>query len=123
MAEKSTATLFFRLVVLIIYISLGSLVFSYIEIKRTSLEELNEKMVRGISVLLKQQSCAVNLSETQIRAFVQQFFKQMNGKSNESWQFKDGLTFSFELLTTIGKCNLFWILQYFNYTLSDKIYY
>ncbi|KAL9955953.1 hypothetical protein ACROYT_G037360 [Oculina patagonica] len=26
----------------------------------------------------------------------------MNGKSNERWQFKDGLTFSFELLTTIG---------------------
>lgn len=103
MAEKSEATLLFRLVVLIIYILLGSLLFSHIEIKRTSKEELNDKTSRGISVLLRQNSCAVNLSETQLKAFVSQVFEQVNVESDERWQFKDGLTFSFELLTTIGK--------------------
>lgn len=103
MAEKTT--LLFRLVVLIIYTSLGSLVFSYIEVKRISREEQKEKMVHDISVLLiKEQSCAVNLCSTKLQAFVEQFFKEMNGESNETWRFKDGLTFSFELLTTIGKC-------------------
>ena len=104
MAEKSEATLFFRLVVLIIYISLGSLLFSHIEIKRTSRKELNEKIARGISVLLRRHSCAVNLSETRLKAFAWQVFEQMNGESDERWQLRDGITFSFELLTTIGKC-------------------
>ena len=104
MAENSSATLFFRLVVLIIYISLGSLIFSYIENKRISREELNEKIARGINALLQQNLCAVNLSDTKLRTFVRQFFEQTNGEGNERWQFKDGLTFSFELLTTIGKC-------------------
>ena len=103
MAEKSEATLLFRLVVLIIYISLGSLLFSHIEIKRTSRDELNDKIVQGISVLLKQHSCAVNLSEAKLEAFVWQVFEQMNGESDEMWQLRDGFTFSFELLTTIGK--------------------
>lgn len=104
MAEKSETTLFFRLVVLIIYISLGSLLFSHIEIKRTSKKELNDKIARGISVLLRRHSCAVNLSETQLKAFAVQVFEQMDGESDERWQLRDGITFSFELLTTIGKC-------------------
>lgn len=103
MAEKSEATLLFRLVVLIIYISLGSLLFSHIEIKRSSREELNDKIARGISVLLRQHSGAVNLSEAKLKAFVWQIFEQMNVESDERWQFRDGFTFSFELLTTIGK--------------------
>ena len=107
MAEKSEATLLFRLVVLIIYISLGSLLFSYMEIKGTSREELNDKIAGGISVLLRQHpgqhSCAVNLSEAKLKAFVWQVFEQMNSESGERWQFRDGFTFSFELLTTIGK--------------------
>ena len=103
MAEKSKATLLFRLVVLTIYILLGSLLFSHIEIKQTSREELNDKFSRGISVLIKQTSCADNLSETQLKEFVSQVFEQVNVESNERWQFRDGLTFSFELLTTIGK--------------------
>lgn len=102
MAEKSEASLLFRLVVLIIYISLGSLLFSHIEIKGTSREELNIKIASGISVLLEQDSCAVNLSEAKLKALVWQVFEQMNGESNQKWQFRDGFAFSFELLTTIG---------------------
>ena len=103
MAEKSEATLLFRLVVLIIYISLGSLLFSHIEIKQTSREELSDKTARGIGVLLGQHSCAFNLSQTQLKGLAWQVFEQMNGESDERWQLRDGFTFSFELLTTIGK--------------------
>jgi len=103
MAEKSDASLLFRLVVLIIYISLGSLLFSHIEIKGSSREELYIKIASGIRVLLEQDSCSVNLSESKLKAFVWQVFERMNGESAERWQFRDGFAFSFELLTTIGK--------------------
>lgn len=103
-AKQSATTLFLRLIALVVYILLGSLLFSYIELKRRhqSNEELSLKIFRGISFLLQNHSCSVNMSETQLQAFTQQFVEQVMEGSQEGWRFKDGLKFSVELLTTIG---------------------
>lgn len=107
--EKSLLTLFLRLLSLIVYILLGSLVFSHIELKQTSVEHLNMKFTYGIRFLLQNHSCTHNLSETDLHALTHSFMKHVKG-SKERWQFKDGLKFSFELLTTIGNVNLFLFL-------------
>ena len=99
--EKNATVLFFRLIVLVIYMLLGSLAFSYIELKQSSMEDLNLRIVHGMRLLLQNHSCAVNISETELQAFTDEFIEQMKG-AKERWQFKDGLKFSFELLTTIG---------------------
>ena len=104
-AEKSLLTLFLRLLALIVYILLGSLVFSYIELKQTSVEDLNLKFTYGIRFLLQNRSCTHNLSETDLHALKHSLMEHMKG-GKERWQFKDGLKFSFELLTTIGNVNL-----------------
>ena len=106
-AKKDAETLFFRLLALVVYILLGSLVFSYIELRLSSSEEVEElhlKIAHGISFLLRNLSCTVNLSETELQAFTLQIMMEMKRSRNETWQFQDGLRFSFELLTTIGKC-------------------
>lgn len=107
--EKNVTVLFLRLIALVIYMLRGSLAFSYIELKQSSMEDLNLRIVQGMRLLLQNHSCATNFSETELQAFTDEFIEQMKG-AKERWQFQDGLQFSFELLTTIGDVKLFLIL-------------
>lgn len=97
--DKETKVCLIRVVVFIVYLHIGALVFMITEGKAPS--EGNAKEI--IRTLQKKIIKKYNMTESEFKHLVEEIKAGCSGEPLE-WTFPLSTSFTFQLLTTIGKC-------------------
>ena len=117
MIREDIRTLLWRGAIFGVYILVGSGVFSSFEMKtgtnqQSFMKASPETVNRTRSIfhsIMKNLSQVANMPEESFKKFIQRIIdasKPHQHVVRERWSFMDGLVFSFELVTTIGKVSV-----------------
>ena len=106
---KQTTVIFFaRTAAVFLYCFLGAKIFVHFENQNVSNE--NETM-SALNELRNKYNCRLkNITNGDLEVLAKEILDLLTGK--KEWTTADGLQLTFEILTTIGKSNLFFTITY-----------